>query len=84
MCYRDQMYLDGLCFQRKNHATGVTKNEGLGHAFVWAYRDETKTVNRTGTMTFLPVMRCLRKPLKETDKNGFFFTWKKAQVFYPD
>ena len=37
---------------KENRATGERK--GLGHAFVWAFRDENQDGEPTGMMTFLP------------------------------
>ena len=61
-----------IMFPKKNHATGVTKNEGLGHAFVWAYRDEDQDGEPDWDDDILAGNAMLTEAFGETDKNGFF------------
>ena len=61
-----------IMFPKKNHATGVTKNEGLGHAFVWAYRDEDQDGEPDWDDDILAGTAMLTEAFGETDQNGFF------------
>ena len=61
-----------IMFPKKNNATGDTKNEGLGHAFVWAYRDEDQDGEPDWDDDILAGTAMLTEAFGETDKNGFF------------
>ena len=61
-----------IMFPKKNHATGVTKNEGLGHAFVWAFRDEDQDGEPDWDDDIIAGTAMLTEAFGETDKNGFF------------
>ena len=61
-----------IMFPKKNHATGETKNEGLGHAFVWAFRDEDQDGEPDWDDDILAGTAMLTEAFGETDKNGFF------------
>ena len=61
-----------ILFPKKNRATGETKNEGLGHAFVWAFRDENQDGEPDWDDDILTGAATLSEAFGETDKNGYF------------
>ena len=70
-----------ILFPKKNHSSGETKNQGLGHAFVWAYKDE----DEDGEPDWDPSLgfeQELTEVFGETDKNGYFSFYLKEAGKY--
>ena len=61
-----------VMFPKKNRDSGETKNQGLGHAFVWAYRDEDQDGEPDWDEDILAGDAMLTEAFGETDQNGFF------------
>ena len=65
------MFLVSL-FPQKNRGQGVTKNQGLGHAFIWAYRDEDQDGEPDWDEDIIAGNAQLNEAFGETDNNGYF------------
>ena len=50
----------------------MTKNQGLGHAFVWAYRDEDQDGEPDWDEDIIAGNAQLNEAFGETDNNGIF------------
>ena len=61
-----------ILFPQKNRASGETKNQGLGNAFVWAYRDEDQDGEPDWDDEIIAGTAMLSEAFGETDPNGFF------------
>ena len=61
-----------VLFPQKNRESGVTKNQGLGHAFIWAYRDEDQDGEPDWDEDIIAGNAQLNEAFGETDNNGYF------------
>ena len=61
-----------VLFPQKNRESGETKNQGLGHAFVWAYRDEDQDGEPDWDEDIIAGNAQLNEAFGETDNNGYF------------
>ncbi len=61
-----------IVFPKKNRDTGETKNNGLAHAFVWAYTDEDQDGEPDWDEEILFGGATLNEAFGETDQNGYF------------
>ena len=61
-----------ILFPKKNRTSGETKNQGLGNAFVWAYKDEDQDGEPDWDDDIIAGTAMLSEAFGETDKNGFF------------
>ena len=61
-----------VVFPKKNRDSGETKNNGLAHAFVWAYTDEDQDGEPDWDSEILAGTATLTEAFGETDQNGYF------------
>ena len=61
-----------ILFPQKNRDSGETKNQGLGHAFIWAYSDEDQDGEPDWSDPNSEDFEVLTEAFGETDQNGFF------------
>ena len=60
-----------VLFPKKNRDSGESKNQGLGHAFVWAYKDN----DQDGEPDWSDSTSAVNEDFEvfgETDENGYF------------
>ena len=71
-----------VIFPKKSRDSGETKNLGLGHAFVWAYKDEDQDGEPDWDDAFLDGGEELTEAFGETNQDGFFSFYLKEAGKY--
>ena len=68
-----------VLFPQKNRTSGETENNGLAHAFVWAFSDEDQDGEPDWDAEIIAGTEQLTEAFGETDENGYFsFYLEKA------